>query len=195
MLNSTNSINKKWLEFYPEFSSTFKIRKNLTESEFSQISKLRIDFDELFPFSANLQSLTKNPEFVLSNFTDLFSTISSYYTKSEIYLDSLAEKIDVFVTILSNNNNIILKGETSSLNFMLSQSISEEEVLAFQNEFVEINQYFKSFMNYVMKKVKESFTTFTDKKLNLQNLISQLNKHVDKIKNQKQALLNSLLLQ
>jgi hypothetical protein len=195
LLNSTNSINKKWLEFYPEFSSTFKIRKNLTESEFSQISKLRIDFDELFPFSANLQSLTKNPEFVLSNFTDLFSTISSYYTKSEIYLDSLAEKIDVFVTILSNNNNIILKGETSSLNFMLSQSISEEEVLAFQNEFVEINQYFKSFMNYVMKKVKESFTTFTDKKLNLQNLISQLNKHVDKIKNQKQALLNSLLLQ
>jgi hypothetical protein len=195
LLNSTNSINIKWLNFYPEFSSTFKIRKNLTESEFSQISKLRIDFDELFPFAANLHSLTKNPQFVLANFTNLFSTISSYYTKSEIYLDSLAQKIDVFYTILSNNNNLTLKGDTSSLNLMLSQYISDEEVLAFQNEFVEINQYLKSFMNYVMKKVKESFSLYSDMKRDHQNLISRLNTHIDRIKNQKQALLNSLLIQ
>lgn len=195
LLNTTISINKIWLKFYPEFSSTFKIRKNLTESEFNEISKLRIEFDEIFPFAANLNNMIKSAEFILANFTQNIPTISNYYSKSEIFLSSLSDKIDVFEKILSKNNEVVLKGEASKLSMMLTQSISDEEIIAFQNEFIEINQYFKSFMNFVMQKIKDNFKLYTEKKREVEDKISALNAREEKVKKQKESLLNSILLQ
>lgn len=100
LLNSTNSLNKQWLKFYPEMSTTYKIRANLTEIEYTMLAKLRYSFDEFFPFAANLNRLTRQPQFVIANFTTLYDSISAYYDKTKIHIDELT-------TYIQNFNDIV----------------------------------------------------------------------------------------
>jgi hypothetical protein len=78
---------------------------------------------------------------------------------------------------------------------MFSQKINSEEILAFQNEFIEIIQYFKRFMNLVMKRVRDTDTEYTLKKSKIKSKISDLKNYIKRLQDQKADLYNLLLAQ
>jgi hypothetical protein len=188
LLNSTTSLNKLWLEFYPEFSTTFNIRSNLTEVEYTELAKMRMSFDEIFPYAANLDKMTKDQNFIFSNFTELFSTIVAYYQKSAIYMDELSNILTYFNQILEQNQSMLGVDEKSNL--MITQSISEEEILTFQNEFVEIIEYFKNFMSLIMNKVADTNVEYTKRKQEIDLKIDSIQKYIGRLETQKKNLYN-----
>lgn len=185
-------MNKKWIEFYPEFSVTYKIRANLTEVEFTQLEKLRNSFDDFYPFAANLNQLILDSKFVNAIFTNLQTSIITYYKTTQNYFENLDLVISTYSAILEQNKNLTLTSDNEN-SFMSSQYIFKEEILSFQNEFVQVIQYIKRFMNYVMKKIKETDTKLNKSKSDLKLYILKLNEYINRIKNQKEKLYENIL--
>jgi hypothetical protein len=195
LLNSTSIMNKKWLNFYPEFTSNFKLRKNLTEVEFEELSKLRTLFDDFFPYAANLNALTVDQQFMMANFTNLISTVNSYYEKAKIYVDELSDKIEIFNNLLIQDRNFTFHQDSAftKSNLMVTQTLNQEEITSFQNEFVEITLYLKKFMSSIMQKTKETHIKYTDEKKVIENDIEKIKTHSEKIKKQKEELIKQIL--
>jgi hypothetical protein len=195
LLNSTSQMNKRWMKMYPEFSSTFKVRKNLTEFEFEKLSKLRTSFDQFYPYAASLKVLSKDKKFMMANFTELYSTVNNYYIKAKIFVDDLTNQFKIFETLLIQNRNLTLNKNKPEVKkkFMVSQFVKSEEVVAFQNEYVQIMANIKRFMNVIMKKIRNSNIEYTHKKIKIKGDIKIIQKQIEKISLQKQNLYNLAL--
>lgn len=76
---------------------------------------------------------------------------------------------------------------------MISQTLNYEEILAFQNEFIQINTYMKNFMNVIMGKIKETNIQYMEKKKLLNDNIDELNSKSERVQAQKDSLYKSLL--
>lgn len=195
ILNSTSQMNKKWMKMYPEFSSTFKVRQNLTEYEFEKLAKLRTSFDDFYPYAANLKVLSKDKNFMMANFTDLFSTVNNYYIKAKIFVDDLSNQFEDFEKLLIQNRNLTLNKNNPEVikKFMVSQYVKGEEVIAFQNEYIQIISNLKRFMNVIMKKIRNCKIEFTEKKIKIKGDISIIHSQIERISSQKQNLYNLAL--
>jgi hypothetical protein len=194
-LQNLNELTDKWLDFYPTFSATYKIRSNLTEVEFRQLAKMRNSFDSLFPYSATLSQLTQDQKFISANFSSLTQSISAYYNKASTLIDDLENSLNNYKLIIDQNSNITLNSNDNStqLHYMESQFISTEELKAFQNEFLQINQYIKKFLNYIMKKIKETDAFYDDLKIKLNSSKEKKQELLKRIEIQKQKLYTKLL--
>ena len=99
-LDKISLMNKKWLDFYPEMSTTYSIRNKLTESEYASLQKLRKIFDDYFPYSANLNNIIKDIKFTNGNFTNMIESMSAYITKSDDYSEILISNIQTYLSIV-----------------------------------------------------------------------------------------------
>lgn len=95
--------------------------------------------------------------------------------------------------------NIILNKE-ADLKLMLSQSIykckiglKKDEVYAFQNQYVSIQIYIKSFLNYVMKKINEINQNNEKLKFKYSNRINRIKQRISFLNIQKQKLFEKML--
>jgi hypothetical protein len=104
VLSTIGDFNKKWLEFYPEFSSTYKLRSNLTENEYNSLVKMRFFVDDFYPFSAGLDQLLRDAEFTHANFTEMSESMSAYLEKTQLYCRDFVTIIDDYETIVKFTN-------------------------------------------------------------------------------------------
>jgi hypothetical protein len=100
LLTKIGDMNDKWLQFYPEFSSTYKLRSNLTENEYRELTKFRISVDDFYPYSAGLDQLLRDDEFINSNFTKMPESISAYLYKTISFCNDFISIIDDYDTIV-----------------------------------------------------------------------------------------------
>ena len=73
--------------------ATYKIRSNLTASEYQQLSKLRDNFDIIFPYAAELSDITLNKQFINTTFTGLYESVVLYYDKARDLVTGLSTVI------------------------------------------------------------------------------------------------------
>jgi len=99
-LDKISIMNKKWLDFYPEMSTTYSFRNNLTETEYTILQKLRIIFDDYFPYSANLNNLLKDIKFTNGNYSIMIESMNAYISKSNSYSDILISNIENYLSIV-----------------------------------------------------------------------------------------------
>ena len=86
-----------WLRFFPLFLTTFKNRRNkFTYAEFTILTKMRKQFDILFPFSKSLKKFTTDSTVLLSKFTDFYDEINKFYITLNFYLIDLSKLVYFF---------------------------------------------------------------------------------------------------
>ena len=78
--------------------------------------------------------------------------------------------------------------------FVENEYISNEEITSFQNQYMQMLQYAKSFMNYVMKNVIQETKVFSDLFKIQQDEVSELRKTKDLFKVKKFNLQKDLLI-
>jgi hypothetical protein len=67
-LNATSEATLIWIKFFPKFSTIFKERKNFKKEEAIYYKEMGNLFDKAFKFSANLDNLLKNSNFLKEKF-------------------------------------------------------------------------------------------------------------------------------
>jgi len=77
--------------------------------------------------------------------------------------------------------------------FVENDFVSKEELLAFQNEFVEMIQYSKNYMNFIMKRIKEEGIINNDMVLKAQQNLLETNNRRNLLEQKKNNLVNDLL--
>ena len=76
---------------------------------------------------------------------------------------------------------------------MLTQHVSYEEIISFQNEYIQIQSYFKHFMTAVMKRIRVSNGMLNQQKIDRELIINKIEEYIKRIAQQKKALFNELL--
>ena len=75
---------------------TLKNRKKFTYAEFTILTKMRKQFDILFPFSKMFKKFTIDNKVLLSNFNDLENQITKYLEKANLYISDLTKLVYFF---------------------------------------------------------------------------------------------------
>ena len=71
--------------------------------------------------------------------------------------------------------------------------ISNQELLAFQNEFIEMVQYTKNYLNYIMKRVKKEENLNRELILNLQHILLEISNRTSNLEKKKTNLIKDIL--
>ncbi len=97
-------------------------------------------------------------------------------------------------------NKIVVVNSESDTKLMISQRIlslkiglKKDEVYAFQNQYVSIQIYLKSFLNYVMKKIQETNQNNEKLKFKYSNRINRIKQRISFLNTQKQKLFEQML--
>jgi len=97
-------------------------------------------------------------------------------------------------------NKIVVVNSESDTKLMISQRIlslkiglKKDEVYAFQNQYVSIQIYLKTFLNYVMKKIQETNQNNEKLKFKYSNRINRIKQRISFLNTQKQKLFEQML--
>jgi len=77
--------------------------------------------------------------------------------------------------------------------FTPDEYLSKEELLAFQNEFAEMIEYSKKYLNFLMKKIKQEEVTNSEMLLNSQIKIKEISNRISKLEEKKTNLIKDIL--
>ncbi len=89
---------------------------------------------------------------------------------------------------LKNNENL-----TDKEKFMILETISAEEVLSFQNEYIQIITFNKNFLTYTMNKIKETDRSLKDQIIQQKVQIQENDKYIKDLQRQKDNLYKLIL--
>jgi len=97
--------------------------------------------------------------------------------------------------ITSNGNMTITdKNSPNFKNLFVSDDyISKEELLAFQNEFIEMIQYAKNYLNFIMKRVKKEENLISELIIKLQQSLTDMSNRITKLEEKKTNLIKDIL--
>jgi len=76
---------------------------------------------------------------------------------------------------------------------MISEQISQEEILSFQNEYIQIISYNKNFLNYIINKIRETQLAIDNQKYLFENNVKDIKIKMDQIKKKKNNLYDLIL--
>ena len=76
---------------------------------------------------------------------------------------------------------------------MITEKISQEEIISFQNEYMQIISYNKNFLNYIINKIRETYMEINSNKSSFESNIKVLKLKSDQIKKKKDVLFDLIL--
>jgi len=190
LMKLISELNKKWLSFYPTFSFTYKSRKFVTPNENVELIKLRNSYDKIFPFISELNLITGNTTYS-SNFETFFNNVDNKYKTTKSLLNELIDKMTFFENLLVLNKNITFGKNSKS--YTQDNNIDEEEMTAFQNEYIFFEKSLKSFIDFVLKEVKISYTKCMTIKKKLNAKIDEIQDKNAKISTYKFEFVKNIL--
>ena len=76
---------------------------------------------------------------------------------------------------------------------MILETISAEEVLSFQNEYIQIITFNKNFLTYTMNKIKETDKSLNDQMTQHKGKIQENDKYIKDLQRQKDNLYKLIL--
>ncbi len=164
---------------------------------------LSAKFEELFnSIKAYYEKANDNIQevrIVIKDYSNVLNKRKKHHVKSSVK-PSLNFKISDKKNKKSKINKIVLNTESDS-KLMISQRIllsikiglKKDEVYSFQNQYVSIQIYIKSFLNYVMKKIQETTQNNEKLKFKYSNRINRIKQRISFLNTQKQKLFEQML--
>ena len=102
-LNATSEASLSWIKFFPKFSTIFKNRKNLTKEELTYYKKLGNTFDQAFKFSASLDNLIQNPNFLKEKFEKNQGKISNNLKDINKYFNEINDLSKKYLNLVNKH--------------------------------------------------------------------------------------------
>lgn len=187
LMKLISNLNQKWLSFYPTFSFTYKSRKDVLPSENVELVRLRNSFDKIYTFTHDLANSNPNSR---TRYNTTFDNVDNNFKVTKTLLNELIDKMTVYEDVLILNKNITFSKNTYTGN---NTTIDDEEITAFQNEFIYFEKIMKNYINKILKEVKITHAKYTMIKRKLNADIDEIQDKTSKITSYKFEFVKNIL--